>query len=1169
MRLLVSAMCSMVLWMGWARIAPGQEPATGTSPPVVAPVNPMDGATSTVTPAAVVGPREVYLPFKFLKGIFESQGASVVIPLDEYRRLKAASEKPPIEAAQVPAVISSSAYVATVEQDIARIRVDLVVNVLGKPWVEVPIRFGDAAVGQLIAGEKILLKGTGDGNYALLFGETGEQKLTIELTAKIHTSPEGREFAFDVPVVGITTFEIVIPEADQAVEVTPRLIGLPVQAAEKQTRFKANLGSTPRISARWRPKATSKPEMELLASVNNFTRVGIEDGLVHTDTLLVYEVLRGEVSQLRVAVPQDHRILDVSAESRLKGWIAKEEEGRQIVTIDLLGNQTGKFNVELHTERKIPEEAFDIAGMSDTATVGIHALDVVRESGQIGIFHSGDLALSVEQQTGVVRIDVADLHERLRGNGVTSFKYFAPKFTLKTAIKPVQPRVLVDQSSQLVFTDDELRLDTSLNYTIERAGLFQVQIKIPEGLTIDQVNCDGMKEFNADAASSTLTVSLNEKRMGTLTIAVRGHRDYTAGKDQTELVLPVLEPLGTEREIGSLHVFAKESIEVVTNEAGLSAAQPLPVVAASAIADTRATSSWSFTRRPVTIPVKTVRKPTSIEASVATTVHLQPELAEVKSQLDYVVQYAGVDTFRFLVPEAVSGRVQIEAVAVQGNSTEIKQQSPGEVQDGWIPWTIIMQREVLGTQRFSISYDLKPDAAAGEKLSLRKLDVQAIRPLGYEKGEVKTPLSQITGEMVITKDDSLAVSAQATGGDIEPIDVRELSLLPQSGTQAFRYFTQPDDKAITLAISQTKYEIEEVVATVVSQARVEIVTGETAEATYLAQLQLKTSERQRLLAHLPKGIKVLNVFVGDREVNLERAEIAEDQKLSGGLWESFWINVARDAASDQEFVITLHFQWGVNPSLGDSSYGRGQMELPMPVLGVRGSVPVQLLTAIVYVPEKFSLVGDPESFVKIDRVDPWNVLLSGDRRATTSEHGRIASAGTSVRLPTEGRVAYGYTNLGGATKIAVTWWNRVRMAFLFSGAAALVALLLLSTSVENKLSVLLVAAFAAVLYGLKDSQSLAAGLLAVRYGLAFLLGLWIVRAVFARKAMAATLVAAAAVTTTAPAGAAPAESGPVSTEQTATLSKEPEANGESTASPAENPPPPPPPETSSSDESRS
>lgn len=1106
MRPLILSLVCFALVMSQAFPVLGQEtPAAAVPPakPADAPSTPPAG-TAESPQSKAAGPHEVYLPFKFLKGIFDSQGASVVVPLDEYKRLKEAAEKPAETAPKVSAVITSANYVATVEQDLARIRAELTVNVLGTPWVEIPIRFGDAAVSKLEAGDKVLLKGTGEGNYSLLFGNTGEQKLTLELTARIHTSPEGRDFSFDVPTTGITTFEITIPEAEQTVEVTPRLIGIPVEAAAMQTRIKANLGATPRISARWRPKATSKPEMDLLASVTNYTKVSLEDGLIHTDALLSYEVLRGEVSQLRVSVPKDHRILDVSAESRLKGWTAKEEDGQQIVTIDLLGGQTGKINVEIHTERKLPDEAFDIAGSIEDQSVGIHALDVVRESGQIGIFHSKDLALTIEQQQGVVRIDGDELFSKLRGTGVTSFKYYSPKFALKVSVKPVQSRVLVDQAAQLVFLDDELRLNSVLNYTIERAGLFQLQVKVPEGLVIDNVECPGLKEFNVNA--NQLTVSLNDKTVGQVPVSIRAHLNYSAGQDQAELVLPVLEPVDVERDTGTLQVFARESIEVITNEQGLVSAQPLPVVPGTTVGDALATSSWSYTRRPVTIPVKTVRKPTRIQSTVATTVRLQPELTDVKTRLDFQVQYAGIDTFRFLVPEAVSDRIQIESESTKDSSPGIKQKSAAPAKDGWVEWTVVMQREVLGTQRFAISYDQKPEQLAGAKD--RKIVVQAIRPLGYVKGEIKTPLSQVSGELTITKDDSLAVSAQASGGDVEPIDVRELTLLPHNGTQAFRYFTQPDDKAIQLELTQTKYEIKEVVASVVSKEIVEVVVGESSEATYLTRFRLKTSERQRLLAHLPKGLKVLGVTVAGREVSLERADIASDQQL-GNLWETYWINVARDTGSDQEFVISLHFQWTVNPTLGDSSYGRGSLDLPMPVLGQKDTVPVQQLKTIVYVPEKFSLVGDPEGFVSASPIRPWRAFWRGHRQPASIDPSWFGDTGSSERLPTQGRVAYEFSNLGGAQQITMTWWNRISMAFLFSLAAGGIALLLMKTTVDNKLSVLAMAIFVAVLYGLKDSQTLAHVLLAARYGLFFLLGLWTIKSLFGRRALAASAIAAA------------------------------------------------------------
>lgn len=1091
---------------------PAAESTAGGAPPAADPAAAASAAAvesgeTTAPGGASTGPKEIYLPFKFLKGIFDSQGASVVVPLDEYQRLKAAADKTPAPAVSMPAVITTGSYTATIEQDLARIRAELTVNVLGTPWIEVPLRFGAAAIGKIEAGEKVLLKGNGDGNYSLLLGTAGEQKITLELTARVHTSPEGRSFDFEVPATGITTFEILIPEADQTVEVQPRLISIPVDAAEKQTRVKASLGATPKISAHWRPKATSKPEMELLSSVVNYTRVGVEDGLIHTDTILEYEVLRGEVEQIRVSVPTGHRILDVSAESRLKGWQAKEDGERQIVTIDLLGRQSGKFNVEIHTQRKLPDEPFDVAGATDAGSVGIHALDVVRESGQVCLQHSSDLAITIEALQGVVRIDANELHERLRGERVTSFKYYSPNFVLKASAKPVEPRLLVDQQAQLVFVDDELRLNTILQYTIERSGLFQLNLSLPEGVVIDHVECPQMKDFVVDPGTHQLTVNLTDRTTGNVPLTIRAHVSYTAGEATTELVLPVLEPRGVERDTGSLYVFARESIEVTTQEAGLVSAQPLPIVPGSAVGEAMANSAWSYTRRPVTIPVKTTRKPTRIEAATATTIDLQAELSEVTTRLDYLVQYAAVDTFRFLVPESVSSQVQIESEATYNHSPGIKQKLPSPAKDGWVEWTVVMQREVLGIQRFRISYDVKPvQSATGSRD--RQVTVQVVKPLGYVKGEQQTPLSQSTGEITMTRDESLAVSVKATGGDIEPIDIRELTLLPQTGTQAFRFYTQPDNGAVQVDISQTKYEIEEVVETVVSKALVQIVTGETSAATYLALLRVKTSERQRLLVHLPKGLEPLNISVAGRVVSLEQADFPSDQKLGDG-WETYWLNVARESGSDQEFTISLHFQWNVNPSLGGSNYGRGTLDLPLPVIGRKDSVPVQQLRTVVYVPEKFSLVGSPVGFVNPERIRPWRAFWWGYRPSAPSSLEWFGDGGIGELLPTQGRVGYTYTNMGGVTQITVTWWNRVFMATLFSLAAAGVAILLVKTSLENKLSMLALGVFIAVLYGLKDSQALAQTLLSARYGLFFLLGLWTIRTVFGKRTIAATVIAAA------------------------------------------------------------
>src|SRR4029077_2130917 len=125
---------------------------------------------------------------------------------------------------------------------------------------------------------------------------------------KVRTSPDGRSIEIDCPASGITTFDLTVPAGDQAIEIAPQAVVTPQQADEKSTRIKANLGATKKITARWRPRLSTAPVMEVLTSVQNTIDMRIADGLVHTHATLAYQVLRGQVDQLRIGVPLDHRI---------------------------------------------------------------------------------------------------------------------------------------------------------------------------------------------------------------------------------------------------------------------------------------------------------------------------------------------------------------------------------------------------------------------------------------------------------------------------------------------------------------------------------------------------------------------------------------------------------------------------------------------------------------------------------------------------------------------------------------------------------------------------------------------------------------------------------------------------------------------------------------------
>ena len=656
--------------------------------------------------------RLIYVPFKELQKVFDNQDASVVLPYAEYLDLmKRAINAVPLTTGNQDAVMTSSSWHATVEKDLARVSVELKLNVIkADGWATLPIAFGAAAIGKVEPNDgTVLLKGTGQGTYELLVKGAGQKTVKLELLATVSTSPEDRSFAIQCPPTGISELIVTIPEPDQTIGITPLQVLLPTEgiAADGKTVAKASLGATNQFEVHWNPRAGSRPVMDLLSSVTNQTSVRIEQGLLQSRTVLNYEILRGELRDITILVPIDARIIDVvSAAGRIRSWKAEPAgETHQIVKAELLVPATEKFQIEIQTERAIEGDTLQLIGKSaDGKLQGVHADAVVREAGRLAITTDAALTTVIKTQTGVKQIDAA----AAKGDQAAvanTWEFSGTSGVLVVQIKPVEPRLLVTHQAQYVFRDDELRLKSVLKYEVERAGVFQLSLKAPESLTIDSVSADGMSEFNVDKGSGKITLSLTQKRMGAIEVTVQAHQAFNASADNAEMELPTLTPEGVERETGVVTAYAPEFLDVITVDEKLAGLFPSRDVAVEPLPKLRHIASWNFTRRPISLFVRTSPRPAQIAASVGTTVHVEPEIVKQNAVITFEIQNAGIDTLRVAVPEAVANDVRFRMLS-PGHTIQQRDKA-AQAEDGWVTWTLILQDETTGTVQLGVDWDVK------------------------------------------------------------------------------------------------------------------------------------------------------------------------------------------------------------------------------------------------------------------------------------------------------------------------------------------------------------------------------------------------------------------------------------------------------------------------------
>jgi hypothetical protein len=1068
----------------------------------------------------------IYVPYRALKSVLADPKAAAIVPLDEYLRWlqsnRAGTSRLPIAA-----VVSEAHYDAKVDKDVSRIHAVLTVQSLEKHWSGATVAFGDAAIGKITSEkDRVLVRGLGQGLYALLLPDEGTYNVELDLSIAVRTTPEGRSFDFDVPTTGISTFDLTVAEPDQTVELVPRPVIEKSDSPKGQTRIRANLAATPHIVARWHPRTTTRPDAELLMTVDNLLTATVGEGVIHSDAALTYKILKGETNRVKLAVPPDERILDVSSPNGgVRAWKAVREANRQLITVDLLSGVSNQVVVDVHAERPLPADGFDVAGIDEQGHVfGIHAVDVLHESGRLVIARREGVDLSTQSEKGVVRIEAFNVLGTSVAPNSLFYKYYSPTFRLRLEARPVEPQIVCSQNTMLGFFEDELRLVSVLSYEVTRTGIFEIDLKIPDGLSIDMVESPLVRSHRVDAASHKLIVALNEKTQGALALTVRGHRDLPANG---EIDLPVLEPLGTFRETGSVAAFAPEGIELVADDSKLAGAHLEPLANLQPVHGLHPAGNWSYQHRPVTIHVRTLRKPTRLTARAESTINARQESATLTAHVIFQVENAAIDTFRIAVPQSSADQAQIQSENPQAG---IKQQIRDEkAVDGWVAWTITLQKKVTGSQPFLVKYDLKPESAAAapaakaaekdaakgsEKSAAAKAEF--LVPLPQAQGlknpdnSDRVPLARVDGEISLTKDASLSATVTATGGDVESIDVRELTHLDHSGYLAFRYERQP----VQVRVALTKFGVQPVVETVVSRALFEVVIGRDATALYRCRYLMKSSQRQRLALDLPADAQPLGVFLDGRNIALE----TDPSAARSDEWKSYFVNVVRKTSSDEAMHLALQFRRPISPAPFESLAG-GNLLLYFPRLGgsVNEHVAVQQMRTAIWIPKDFSIVETPVGF--LPETYTQQVLGRLDLTTVGPAPAQLdqwigGGQGALFEFPLEGE-GHVYSRVGPADTIQLTWARMPISTIVVSLAIAIVAWLLRKSRWETLATLVLVAVLAAALGALADRELVWHAILAARFGLMALAAIWIIeafrRASLRRPAAESTPAAAPAV----------------------------------------------------------
>lgn len=972
-----------VLWVvAGMLLACWQAPGDAQEPAVAPPAE---------TAAEPLREQTIYIPYSKLRGVFEKEGRGVFLPYDKFQELwrqaREGSAAKPEQKPPVDALVTEIDNEAVVEKDAVRVTARITIEVLREGWHEVDLRLGDAAILATRLGEQPARVVSREGGYRLLLEKKdpspSQYTLTIEYAKAFTKSPGQNSVAFQAPQAPVNRWRIRVPQAGVKVNIHPLIAATeapldpagdsgterPPGAAPEETVILAFVGAAPEVRIEWTPKAEGASGLAALATVQAEQEVTIDEGIVRTLARLTYDISRAELSQLQIDVPADQKVVNVF-DPNVRQWQVEPQDAMQRISVQLFQPARGSQQITIELEKFSEQLAAEPLHVP-----AIRAVGVGRQQGLVVVRLSSALRADAAERVGLLQLDAAELPASLASQKWDfSYRYASLPFDLSLKLDKVQPRVHAEQLVEAYLEPEQLTLDLLAIHTIERAGVFQLQIEIPAGFEVRNVRGQAaagaeaaiVESFHTSGADKTLLlVNLASKALGRVGLFVELQKRLddanllspTGTTTEVAIPLPRVALAGIERLTGKLVVYAPESLRAspakVDGLQVISFAETMAGVESmrgARFATTRPILTYTHTQQPVTLAITAERRKPQITARQMLISSVESGVVKYQARFFFDILYSGVKSVRIDVPQTLAAEIRNETAGIQDQPL---QPQPADAAAGYQAWGFTGETELLGRAEILLTWQEKIDELAIGKST--NLTLPVLQPMQVDRA---------WGQIVIRKAETLDVRESGVPNGLRPIDPQNLmeSISLPDAARAFEFHGD-----WSLQITATRYQHEEVKHTSIERAVLRMVPGRD-QSTSVQALYRMRSAQQRLELKLPANIENQDAHrrfdahplrINGKPVDLERGDKGE-----------YFVPLANQDPT-KPFLLELRYTVP-----GDYS------RLDFPEFPENPAM--QKIYLCVYLPQELALIGSRGPWNN-DFADQWRQRIRGIYSSLTSD----------------------------------------------------------------------------------------------------------------------------------------------------------------------------------------
>jgi len=699
-----------------------------------------------------------------------------------------------------------------------------------------------------------------------------------------------------------------------------------------------------RIQARPRQRDADTEETRFFAEVTNLFLPG--PGVVNGRHRVAIRPAQGRVTTLTMRVPEGFTVSEV-VDGPVGAWSFDPAQNELSMNVEPAQTQGFSFMVETQRGAGALPVDLELEPLRVDGAAG--------EVGLLGLAFGGDAQPEAVTVDGLSRVNPEDFDSELlprtrEGEPLAqlqhAFRYGSGEVKARLKVGTVDPELRAGIWQLVSLGEDRLVVAVDLAATITRAGVFRLDLDVPEGLEIESATGEGLSHWTegTSAGRRVLTLHLAGKTMGRgdFQLTLTGRPVVAAEK----WMVPRLSLRGATRETGVLTIVPERGLQVRAVERG-NVSQIDPRELADGTSETARAAA-----RPGALAYRLLQGDWALGLSIS---RLDPWVTArvfhdatiregqllTRVNIGYRIENSAVKALRVRIP----GLDSTAAATVRATGSAVADLVP--VEGGDDLWEIRFQRGIAGETDVELEYQ-RSSAESGAE-SVTPVVLEEVRQLSYFVAV------RAGGRL------ELEVGELPRGWQRSDWAVVQSTLGRAAGNVAPAMSFRAADVEDPLPVILKRHELAGLRKLRVSEGTLTTLLSPDGTALTAASLKMQVITKGTLRLKLPEGAELFNVFVNDEGVNLVR---------EGGDW-LFHVFPSPEAGKPS----------GVRFVYASSLHGGRRLEGPMP------DVPMENLTWRVLLPEGWRLAkhgGDfdlqQQQTLGSFRLEDYQSFVTGKRR---------------------------------------------------------------------------------------------------------------------------------------------------------------------------------------------